>query len=89
VKPQNEALSATPIDPTFSSDASFIAFIRYNDLWIHHLESGKEIRLTYSNPGMTNFVVVVVVVNVVELQRSSQIELKIRLNRFDSNKFEL
>jgi hypothetical protein len=28
-------------------------------------------------------------VNVVELQRSSQIELKIRLNRFDSNKFEL
>jgi dipeptidyl-peptidase 9 len=42
--------SDVPIDPSFSPDASFVAFIRYNDIWVNHIQSGKEIRLTWSNP---------------------------------------
>jgi hypothetical protein len=46
--------SDVPIDPSLSPDASFVAFIRYSDIWINHIESGKEVRLTWSNPGFVS-----------------------------------
>lgn len=41
---------APRIDAKFSPDGQIVSFIRHNDLWIQDIATGKELRLTHSNP---------------------------------------
>ncbi|KAI1891821.1 hypothetical protein AGOR_G00147690 [Albula goreensis] len=47
--------SGTRMDPKICpGDASFIAFINSNDLWVASIESGEERRLTFCHKGLNN-----------------------------------